>query len=96
MALSDPGLTPPKLLDMRKPDYPPMARRLKVQGTVVITVLVDENGMPSQPRVVRGVDQNVGINEAALAAIQTARFAPATKDGVKVKVWYTLSMPFRL
>ncbi len=96
VALSDPGLTPPKLLDMRKPDYPPMARRLKVQGTVVITVLVDENGMPSQPRVVRGVDQNVGINEAALAAIQTARFAPATKDGVKVKVWYTLSMPFRL
>jgi TonB family protein len=96
VAMSDPGVTPPKLLDMRKPDYPPMARRLKVQGTVVITVLVDENGAPSQPRIVRGVDQNVGINEAALAAIQTARFTPATKDGVKVKVWYTLSMPFRL
>jgi outer membrane biosynthesis protein TonB len=38
----------------------------------------------------------VGINEAALAAARTARFEPATKDGVRVKMWTTLRLPFRL
>ena len=64
--------------------------------TVIVTVLVDESGAVTQSRVVRGVEQNVGINEAALEAAKTARFEPATKDGVRVKVWYTFSMPFRL
>jgi outer membrane biosynthesis protein TonB len=42
------------------------------------------------------VRQNVGINEAAVAAARRAKYQPATKDGVRVKMWTNLRLPFRL
>lgn len=73
-----------------------MARRLKVEGTVVVSLLVDETGRVAETRLESGVSQNVGINEAALAAARSAVFNPATKSGVRVKMWYQLKIPFKL
>jgi TonB family protein len=73
-----------------------MARRLGVEGDVVISVLVDETGNVIETRLIDGVPQRVGINESALEAAKNARYEPATKDGVRVKVWTTLRLPFRL
>ena len=73
-----------------------MARRMRVEGTVVLSLLVDETGRVVDVRVDRGVTQNVGINEAAIASAKSARYQPATKDGVKVKIWHTLTIPFKL
>jgi TonB family protein len=69
---------------------------MKVEGTVIMSLLVDENGKVLDVRLERGVQQNVGINEAAVSAARTARFNPATKEGVRVKMWYQLTIPFRL
>jgi TonB family protein len=69
---------------------------MKVEGTVIMSLLVDENGKVLDVRLERGVQQNVGINEAALGAARTAKFNPATKEGVRVKMWYQLTIPFRL
>lgn len=91
-----PGVKQPTLVSFRKPEYPPIARRLKVEGTVVVSVLVDENGRVIDVRLDQGVSQNVGINEAAIEAARSARFEPATKQGVRVKMWYTLRIPFKL
>jgi TonB family protein len=91
-----PGVTPPVLVSVEKPAYPPLARRTKVEGTVVLALLVDENGRVVDVRVERGVSLNVGINEAAVAAARTARYRPATKDGVRVKTWHQLTIPFKL
>jgi TonB family protein len=90
------GLIPPVLVSIDKPEYPALAKRLRVQGTVVVGVLVDETGRVAEARLIQEVPQNVGINEAALKAARTARFNPATKDGVRVKVWFNLTIPFRL
>jgi TonB family protein len=73
-----------------------MARRLGVEGDVVISLLVDETGNVIETRLIDGVPQRVGINESALEAAKNARYEPATKDGVRVKVWTTLRLPFRL
>ena len=73
-----------------------MARRLKVEGTVIVSLLVDETGHIAETRLDSGVSQNVGINEAALAAARSAVFSPATKSGVRVKMWYQLKIPFKL
>jgi protein TonB len=91
-----PGVSPPKLVSIRKPEYPPMARRLGVEGDVVISLLVDETGNVIETRLIDGVPQRVGINESALEAAKNARYEPATKEGVRVKVWTTLRLPFRL
>jgi len=90
------GVKPPVLVSLTKPEYPPMARRLKVEGTVVLSLLIDETGRVIDTRFDRTVAQNVGINEAALAAARSARFEPATKSGVRVKMWYQLKIPFKL
>jgi len=38
----------------------------------------------------------VGFNEAAIQAARGAVFKPATKDGVPVKAWARLRIPFKL
>ncbi|MGD2113477.1 MAG: TonB family protein [Acidobacteriota bacterium] len=91
-----PGVIPPQLVTFAKPEYPPVARRLRVEGTVVVSVLVDENGDVIESRLDQRVRQKVGINEAAQEAARRAKYRPATKDGVRVKMWTTLKIPFRL
>jgi protein TonB len=91
-----PGVRPPVLVTALKPGYPPIAQRMRVEGVVTVEVLVDEHGTVRDSRLVKRVAQDVGLNEAALAAAQKARFKPATKEGVPVKMWYTLTFPFQL
>ena len=90
------GVKPPVLVSLTKPEYPAMARRMKVEGTVVVSLLVDETGRVAETRLESGVSQKVGINEAAVAAAKSAVFSPATKSGVRVKMWYQLKIPFKL
>jgi len=91
-----PGVQPPELVSFPKPEYPPLARKMGVQGTVVLSVLVDETGRVQDARIIESVKQNVGFNEAALATVHGARYKPATKDGVRVKMWTRLRIPFRM
>jgi TonB family protein len=63
---------------------------------VLLSVLVDENGKVGDVRILERVRQNVGINEAAVSAARRAKYQPATKDGVRVKMWTNLRLPFRL
>ncbi|MEO8276134.1 MAG: TonB family protein [Thermoanaerobaculia bacterium] len=90
------GVRPPVLVSLTKPEYPAMARRLKVEGTVIVSLLVDETGRVAETRIDSGVSQNVGLNEAAAAAARSAVFSPATKEGVRVRMWYQLKIPFKL
>jgi TonB family protein len=89
------GVTVPKLVTTPKPEYPPMARKLGVEGVVTVSVLVDENGQVQDVRMLEPVKQKVGINEAAMAAARAARYQPATKEGVRVKMWTRLRIPFK-
>jgi TonB family protein len=91
-----PGVAPPQLVSFPKPGYPPMARTLRVEGVAVVSVLVDENGQVQEARMAEPIKQNVGLNEAAMASARAARYKPATKDGVRVKMWTRLRIPFKL
>ena len=91
-----PGVQPPKLVSIDKPRYPPAARRGRVEGEVVISALVDQNGRVKEVKIVRGSGSKLGLDEAAVAAAKTARFQPAVKEGVRVSMWATLKIPFKL
>lgn len=90
------GVVGPKMARFAKPEYPLLARRTKVQGTVVLSVLVDEKGRPVQVRFLKKIDQDVGLNEAAEKAARASTWEPATRNGVPVKMWFTLPVPFAL
>ena len=90
------GLTPPRLTRQAAVTYPPMARAARVQGTVITSVLVSETGAVIDVKVLRGVAQSVGLNEAAVQAMRRSSFAPATKEGVRVKSYVTVPVDFKL
>jgi len=81
-----PGVVEPALAAPPRIVYPEIARQLRVQGKVIILVLVDESGKVSESRMQQGVSQSA-VNDAVLSAVKNARFRPATKNGIPVKMW---------
>jgi TonB family protein len=88
--------SPPQIAGVIKPQYPPIARRMNVSGTVILSVLVTETGKVSQVRVLREAGGKMGLTEAASEAVKRWSFKPAMKDGVAVKTWFTVPIPFVL
>jgi TonB family protein len=88
--------TQPEPLSTPKPDYPQLAVREGVSGTVILRVLIDENGAVDDVQVLRGVKPDLGLDRAAVDAVRKWRYKPATKSGVRVKVWFTQPIAFQL
>jgi periplasmic protein TonB len=64
-----------------------MARQQRVQGKVVVLVLVDEQGRVVESRIQQGVANQPAVNEAVLEGVRNAKFRAATKNGIPVKMW---------
>ena len=88
--------SPPQIAAVVKPQYPVIARNMRVSGTVILSVLVTETGKVSQVRVLREAGGKTGLNEAAAQAVRLWSFKPAMKNGVPVKTWFTVPIPFML
>lgn len=73
--------------------YPPRARKLKLGGSVLIDLIVDENGLPTDARVAESAGPI--LDEAVLTAVRAWRFEPARKDGVRVKVRWQARHTYR-
>ena len=87
--------TPPSPARQASPVDPPMARQRRVSGTVLLRVLVDEAGKPAKIEIIRDVSPNVGLGAASRQALEQWRWKPATKNGVKVKTWLAVEVPFK-
>jgi TonB family protein len=85
-----PGVIEPELTTPPKINYPPLARQQRVSGKVVVLVLVDETGEVADARLQQAIPTKSGVNEAVLDGVRRARFRPATKYGVPVKMWRTV------
>jgi len=74
--------------DVRIP-YPPEAKQKRIEGKVVLELLIDAAGAVRDVRLVSG--PGYGLNEAAMAAIKGFRFKPAEIEGkpVAVKIPFT-------
>ena len=90
------GLTPPRVSRFATVAYPPMARAQKVEGIVLLNVLVSETGSVMEVRTIRGINRPVGLNEAAIQIIRKSTFVPGMKDGVRVKSWAVVPINFKL
>ena len=77
------GVLNGKAISLPKPSYPPIARAAHAAGTVVVQVLIDENGSVVSASAVSG--HPLLIN-AAVSAARQARFSPTKLSGQPVKV----------
>ncbi len=86
---------PPITLKTVEPEYPPLAKRMGIEGTVVVNALISENGDVIQTFIIKGIKGPYGLNEVAEKAVRQWKFKPALKNGVRVKVWKPISIGFR-
>lgn len=88
------GVSAPKALQTPDPEYSEEARKSKYQGTVVLWLIVDEEGRPQGIRVSRAL--GMGLDQKAIEAVRRWTFEPARKNGQPVKVQITVEVNFRL
>ncbi len=74
--------------------YPEKARKVRIQGRVILQFVVDENGDIRDLRVVQSVSPE--IDEEAMRVLRPARFKPGILDGKPVKVKMSIPVTFRL
>jgi protein TonB len=77
------GVLNGKAISLPKPAYPPIARAAHASGTVVVQVLIDENGNVVSAHAVSG---HPLLQGAAVGAARQARFSPTKLSGQPVKV----------
>ena len=86
-------LQAPKLVSSPRPGYPPGARTQRVQGVVVVDILVDVTGKVTEMAVVSG---HPLLRDAALAALHSWIYEPARLNGRPVAVHERVSVRFAL
>lgn len=77
------GVLNGKAISLPKPGYPPIARAAHASGTVVVQVLIDENGNVVSANAVSG---HPLLIQAAVSAARSAKFSPTKLSGQPVKV----------
>ncbi len=88
------NVTRPEKLSGANPVYTEMARKARVQGIVILEAIIDEQGDVTNLQVLKGLP--MGLDQAAVEAVRTWKFKPATMDGRPVKVYYTLTVNFQV
>jgi TonB family protein len=88
------AVQPVVILEKPDPVYTEEARKLGIQGEVVLDVIFPASGRIEVLRVVRGLGH--GLDEAAIRAAQQIRFKPALQSGSPVNFPATLRIVFQL
>jgi len=85
---------PPRMIEHPNPEYSKEAREKKIQGTVVLSLVVGADGLPRDIRVVQYL--GYGLDGEAVKAVEKWTFEPATMHGKPVAVRINVQVEFRL
>jgi TonB family protein len=77
-----------------KPSYTDEARKLNLEGEVLLEVMFGANGQLQVNRVVRGLGH--GLDEAAVTAATKIKFKPAQRNGASVNSTAVVHVMFQL
>ncbi|MEW6737708.1 MAG: energy transducer TonB, partial [Acidobacteriota bacterium] len=94
VSVGTPGLRLPQLYDKTKPLYTEEARRNKIEGMVVLSVIFYKDGNIGDIKIIRGL--GYGLDEQAIEAAKKIRFKPAELNGEAVSVRARLEFTFTL
>jgi protein TonB len=86
----------PVQINTVNPDYPPIAQRAGVQGTVWLKALVDKEGKVRDVIIEKESGANAGFEEAAIDAAYKTTWKPAIANGQPIAVWVTYKVEFVL
>ena len=82
----------PKRIYSPDPHYPEEARHARIQGVVILQTIINTAGAVTDVKVLKGLPS--GLTEAAVEAVSSWRFEPATLEGKPVAVYYLVTVSF--
>ncbi len=77
-----------------QPDYPDLAKRSGIEGTVWVKILVSKEGKAKKALVIKS-DAEI-FNDVSVAAAMQWLFTPAMMNSGAIAVWVTVPFKFRL
>lgn len=84
----------PERIHYVQPEYPELARRARMEGFVILNAVIDKQGNVKDAEVLRGL--GLGLNEAAMDAVQQWKYTPTYYNGRPVEVILTVNVTFTL
>jgi len=75
------------------PVYPPLARQARIQGTVVLQIVINKEGDVRDVRLVSGHPM---LAPAAIEAVKQWKYQPYTQDGVAIEVSTNVRVNFNM
>jgi TonB family protein len=85
---------PPTLRTRVEPKYTEAARNAQLEGTVLLNIVINEDGIPEQISVINSL--GMGLDESARDCVAEWRFNPATRGGKPVKSIARVEVNFAL
>lgn len=85
--------SPPRLLTQAPPEYPKAAFEKKIQGVVLVEILIGESGGVVHAEVRRSIP---ALDDAARTCVRRWTFEPARKDGKPVAAIAHAPVSFRI
>lgn len=82
-------------IDPPQPVYPPIAKRMREEGTVLLRVLINEKGRAEGIEIQR-TSGSPRLDEAARLAALRARFKPHLEDGRAIAVYALVPINFSI
>jgi TonB family protein len=93
-APNPPSVNAPSVVYKSEPSYTEEARQAGREGTVMVSLVVGEDGVPRNLYVVRPL--GFGLDDKAIEAVAQWRFQPVLLNGQAVSVPMTIGVDFRL
>jgi len=88
-----PNSSPTLLVRKVAPVYPPLARQARIQGTVVLSIVINKDGEVRDPRLVSGHPM---LAPAAIEAVRQWKYEPFKSDDRPVEVETIVRVGFRM
>ncbi len=88
------GIDKPLRLTGADPLYTECARRIRLQGMVILEATIDREGAVTEVRPLK--ELGCGLTETATAAVSSWTFRPAARNGQPLAVRYRVSVHFEL
>lgn len=85
----------PRYVDALQPPYPAGMQRIGMEGVAIVRVLVGTDGRVKRVERVEAAD-DAFFKATETQALRKWRFVPATRDGVAIEEWRTMTVRFRL
>jgi TonB family protein len=91
---SDSDVSLPQLVSRKDPVYDEASRKARIEGTVILYVVIDPRGIASEVDVFRPLSPK--LDQAAVECVRQWHFASGTKGSQPVAVATLIEINFKL